>query len=125
MRALGSAAPTTGNAAPVASSSVTRALWETVDAKWDEPSAHEAFLAACAEEGLLAFAAQKYREQKAEQREDRGEVSEVQLQKVTALALAQLAAVKTPPPQPKRLITVLSVLVSLALIVACAYLMTL
>lgn len=114
-----------GNGTAIASSSVTQALWETVDAKWDDPTVHEAFLAACAEEGLLAFAAQKYREQKAAEAADRRDFSEAQLQKVTAMALSQLTAAKTPPPEPRRLITVISVLVSLGLIVACAYLMTL
>jgi len=115
----------TAGSVAMASSSVSQALWETVETKWDDPAVHDAFLQACSEEGLLAFAAQKYREQRDGQEISRRELSESQLQKVTALALAQLTAVKSHPPEHKRIITVLSVLVSLALIVACAYLMTL
>ena len=107
------------------SSSVSRALWETVEAKWDDPAVHEAFLQACSEEGLLAFAAQKYREQRDGENSSRRELSESQLQIVTALALAQLATVKSHPPEHRRVITVISAMVSLALIVACAYLLTL
>lgn len=107
------------------SSPVVTALWETVDARWDEFTVHEAFLHACAEENDLAFAARKYREQKESSNGARHARAEAQLSQITVMALAQMAARKTVPKENKKTLTIVAALVSGALLLACVYLLSL
>ena len=104
---------------------VLTALWESVETKWDEPHVHGAFLEACAAENQLAFAARKYREQKDGDNPTRRSVAKRQLEKITTMAVAQMAALKTPPRESKRALTIVAAVISGGLILACAYLMTL
>lgn len=107
------------------SSMIAAALFERVDECWDDDAVHDSFLSACAQENDLAFAARKYREQRDGSDEARHERAKQQLEKITGLAFAQMAAQKTPPTENKKTLTILAALVSGALILACVYLLTL
>lgn len=107
------------------SSLVTLALWEAVEQKWEDPSVHDSFLNACAEENDLAYAARKYREQKDGPDGARHELAQRQLEKITSMAFAQMATQKTQPSENKKTITIVAALVSGALLIACLYLLTL
>lgn len=100
------------------------ALWERVDAQWEEETVHEHFLQLAAERGELAFAAHRYRRE-SEAQAKRSHQAEQQLKKLTALAFAQLDASHTPPPDSKRLMTWIALLVSLTLLGSCFYALTL
>lgn len=110
---------------PPESSPVAIALWETVEARWEEPAVHEAFLQGCAEENDLAFAARKYREQKEGPDTARHAQAEARLSQITAMAFAQMAARRTVPKDNKKILTLIAAIVSGALILACVYLLSL
>lgn len=107
------------------SSPVTAALFERVEMMWDDSTVHDAFLAACAEENDLAYAARKYREQKEGPDEARHERAQEQLAKITNMAFSQMAAQKTRPGESKKSLLLVAALVSGGLILACVYLLTL
>lgn len=98
------------------------ALWERVLARFDEQSTHDAFLAACDEKRNLAFSAARYRKIKDDGDEARTARAEEQLQKITALAFAQMESARTPPKDHKRAITVIAAMVSFILVGFCVYL---
>jgi hypothetical protein len=107
------------------SSPVAQALFEAVDQNWGDAHVHESFLAACAEENDLAFAAAKYREQRDGCDATRHQFAEQQLAKITGMAFAQMVAHKTPPTENKKSLMIVAAVVSGALILACLYLLTL
>ncbi len=106
-------------------SPVLSALWESLDEKWNDERIHESFLTACAEENNLAFAAKKYREQKDGDDASRHQLACQKLEAVTALALARMSTLKTPPKKSKKGVTIFAAFVSGGLILACIYLLTL
>lgn len=96
-------------------------MWQNVEAKWDDEQAHAAFLEVAATENNLAFAAARYREAKESGEPSRSEFSELQLKKLTAIAFAQLDASHSPPPKPKRAITLVAFVVCITLLGSCIY----
>jgi hypothetical protein len=69
-------------------------LWKHVLDHWDEDAAHRAFLEHCRHHDLLVEAAVRYRGMKGDHA--RGAVAEQKLTAIRALALARLAAARTP-----------------------------
>lgn len=100
-------------------------MWENVEAKWDDEQAHAAFLEVAATENNLAFAAARYREVKERDEATRGDFSELQLKKLTAIAFAQLDASHSPRPEPKKTVTLIAFVVCTILLGACLYAFTL
>ncbi|HTM44913.1 MAG TPA: hypothetical protein VL137_08160 [Polyangiaceae bacterium] len=74
------------------------ALWQKIEQNWDEEAAHDRFLRACVEERQLPFAAAHYR---AAMR-DQGRDSTRYLGRITALALTQIDASRTPQRTVRR-----------------------
>lgn len=101
------------------------ALWEQVDAHWDNEAMHANFLQLAVDRGDLAFAASRYRSELVSEQARRAERAEEQLKKLTALAFAQIDASRTPPPNSKRLMTWIALVVSLGLLGSCFYALTL
>lgn len=101
------------------------ALWEHAKENWQQPSAHDAFVEACSEQKNLAFAARLYRLEIESGDDADKAVTARQLEKITALAFAQIESARTPVKDHKRVITIVAVVVSLSLIVGCAYLVNL
>jgi hypothetical protein len=65
------------------------ALWQKLEQNWDDSAAHERFLNHCLETSQLPAAAARYRTAT-------GRDTSPQLQRISALALSQLAASRTP-----------------------------
>jgi hypothetical protein len=73
------------------------ALWKKVVDRWEDEQAHAAFLEHCRATDQLVEAAVRYRGMAGDR--DRSEAAQRRLQGVTALALAELEASRTPARQ--------------------------
>jgi hypothetical protein len=104
---------------------VAGALWEQVLADWENDTVHEAFLQACEEQTNLAYAAGRYREVKEEADGDRHERCDAQLERITGLAMAQMATLKSEPKSHRKAILILAAIVSISLTAACIYMIQL
>jgi hypothetical protein len=76
-------------------------LWDTVVAKWDEPSVHNAFLAHCQATGSFAFAAARYRAVLGQRPDDT--VAPARLAQVRALAERVMTTVPVAARTSKQL----------------------
>ncbi len=70
--------------------------WERVTREWDDARAHEAFLVLSASTGRLADAGRRYRDVR-ERDPERAERAKAQIDRVLALAMQNLSALKTEP----------------------------
>lgn len=77
------------------------AAWSELERAWQDPDAHRRFVALCAARGALPRAGQLYRGVR-DSDPRRAEEAGRRLDAVTAAALAQLAATKSPPAPPRR-----------------------
>lgn len=75
------------------------AAWRRVEDAWGDEKAHKAFLTLCASTGCLAEAGRRYREVR-ERDAARAEVAGAQIDRVLALAMENLSAIKSEP-QPR------------------------
>jgi hypothetical protein len=94
--------------------------WERVVAQWESEPAHKAFLTLASSTSRLAEAGRRYREV-AEREPERAEVAKRQIERVTALAMQNLATLKSEPAPPSRkllLVGIATVLTSLMLLSA-------
>ena len=98
------------------------ALWESVESRWDDLEVHASLLNAASEKNNLAFAAAAYRQVKDHGPKEHRDFAEQQLEKITALAFAQIAALKRPPKDHRRILTIIGAIVSILLVSACLYL---
>ncbi|HEX2881522.1 MAG TPA: hypothetical protein VHO25_18460 [Polyangiaceae bacterium] len=88
------------------------ALWQKLEQNWDDSGAHERFLNHCLETRQLASAAARYRTVA-------GRDTSLQLQRISALALSQLAASRTPHSVVMRnAVSLLAVAITLSLSIA-------
>jgi hypothetical protein len=74
--------------------SALETLWKHVLDRWEEDAAHRAFLEHCQRNDLLVEAAVRYRGMQGDHA--RGPLAEQKLTAIRALALARLAASRTP-----------------------------
>lgn len=70
--------------------------WSRVTREWDDPQAHEAFLVLCASTDRLGEAGRRYRQVR-ESDAERAEKAKTQIDRVLALAMQSLSALKTDP----------------------------
>jgi len=79
---------------------VLDALWKRVLDRWEDESAHSCFLDYCQQQNCLVEAAVRYRGMSADR--DRHESAEKKLKAVTLLAMSQLEATRSEPPDAAR-----------------------
>jgi ferric-dicitrate binding protein FerR (iron transport regulator) len=96
--------------------------WAEVEARWDDPEAHDAFRTLCARLDRLDAAGRRYRAVR-EAGGPRAEEAERQQQKLLATAMSRLEASRSiPPPAPRRRrprgLLLLAVGIALALVAA-------
>jgi len=82
--------PPSRSTGAVANAAGFEALWQAVLKDWDEERVHDAFVSYCSQADNLVKAASRYRE--VEKEPERAERAKKQLEKISALALAQMAA---------------------------------
>lgn len=104
------------------SDAALEALWERVEARFDDEAVHQAFLSACEEKRNLAFAAVRYRSVKDAEPGERADQAARILDKIAGLAIAQLESTRTSAPNTKRTLTIVAAVVSFGLIGFCVYL---
>jgi hypothetical protein len=73
------------------------AAWQRVEARWDDPEAHRAFLSLCFELERMPEAARRYREVRDGDPDRRGE-AETRIDQLLTMATRQLLLSRTPAP---------------------------
>ncbi len=85
-----------------ASDDPIESAWEKLQSEWDDPEAHERFIALCMTQDRLAEAGRRYRKVRDEDEdEERRAEAERQIDRILTRALSTLEVLKSPPP-PKR-----------------------
>lgn len=70
--------------------------WSDLRERWDDERAHQAFVSLCASTDRLAEAGRRYREVH-EREPERAERARAQLDRIVAVAMQSLSALKTEP----------------------------
>ena len=83
------------------------AAWKVLEASWDEPEAHQRFVALCLTQNRLDAAGKRYRKVRDEDEDpERRAEANRQIDRILAKALVNLEILRSPPP-PKRNTTLL------------------
>jgi hypothetical protein len=118
-------APVEGEPDDRASEPVGDALepaWQAVLAAWDDPAAHKRFLTLCASTDRFADAGRRYREIR-DTEPERADVARAQIDKLLAMAMQNLEALKTEPRarNAKSTMTLIALGVSGALVITALW----
>ncbi len=92
------------------------ALWGQVRERWDEQSVHDTFLGYCSQTDALPQAAARYRSQANDP--ERAERAEAQLKKLSAVALAQVAALPRTESRERNVVLWLVMIVGVGVLLA-------
>lgn len=90
--------------------------WEKVEAEWEDPRAHDRWIALCAAMGRLELAGRRYRSVR-EADPERAERAQKSIDRVVVIAMQTLELSREPPPPPpKRVLLPVALLIMLTLI---------
>lgn len=96
--------------------------WDKVDRAWEDEERHRAFVALAQALGRLADAGRRYRAASAEP--GRAETASRMLDRILALAMADLGRLREPPDtSPRRWVLAIGYAVAIALLASAAYLL--